>query len=326
MGVYALPIHACLFAVIYLILRVVGGPAPGSVLLLLLAFWLYFAYGVLINDFFDRELDISQGKSSPKRGHTLTPGEMAVTLVATLAADVAVVYLVGGGPVFDLVWGASILLATLYSAPPVRLRARGAIGFFADSLIEKPLPILAVFAFFGYWGFEAALFPVLGELLDSVFKHQREDLEADEAAGVRSFAVEVGRERSDRAVRELAHPLDAFAVLLLTGVALAEVPGARAGVGLGAALLAAGLLATFALERRGVVREGFPFKDPPVVGFLNFAFRTLILGSMAACLLFADPAYYPVSVLAVLSIAVYLKDYYRLAPDLVRRVAGRGRA
>jgi 4-hydroxybenzoate polyprenyltransferase len=322
-GVFALPAHVCFFTAIYLLLLTRGGPGVPSLLLLFLALELYFAYGVMVNDFFDREVDAAAGKSSAKRGHTLTEKEHAVALILVLAADSLVVALVGGGPVFDVLWAVAVALATLYSAPPARLRARGLPGFVVDSVIEKPLPILMVFALFGYWGFEAALFPVAGELLDSVFRHQKEDYESDLATGIVTMAVTLGRERTERVVRDVIPPLDGAAVVSLVAVTLATMAGVRAVTAFCAALMALGFLGMAVIERRGRVREGFPFNDRPLVGYLNFSFRTVFLGGLALGLLIQSPAYYLVSLVALLSVLTYLKDYYVLVPGALRRLARR---
>ena len=323
-GVFALPIHFCYFAIVYLLLR--GAPSPGiiNLFLLVIAFELYFAYGVLVNDYFDRQVDIDAGKSSPKRGHMLTEREVASVLALQLVASVIVIALVGGGVVFDLLWVVAFGLATMYSAPPARLRAKGVWGLLSDSVIEKPIPVLIVFALFRYYGIETLLFPVCGELLDSIFKHQVEDFDSDSKLGVKTFAVEIGKERSTRAQRAIIDPANAVAVLTLFLLAYAMLPSARGVTAVSSLLLAAGLLAFAWLQKRGRVRTGFPFPQPPILGYLNFAFRTLLLGGLAAAVVILMPGYTPFAVLVGLSIAVYLKGYARLLPDFLRYVMSSG--
>lgn len=318
MGVFALPIHACYFTMAYLLLRGARPPGLADLALLVVALELYFAYGVLVNDFFDRQVDIAAGKSSPKRGHSLTERELAAVMLLQLAGSALAIALIRGGLAFDLLWVLSFALATLYSAPPARLRAKGAWGFLADSLIEKPLPVLIVFSLFGYYGFETLLFPVCAELLDSIFKHQVEDFDPDSRLGVRTFAVVLGKSRSLLAERALFDPGDALAVLALFAVAYLMLPSSRALAALLWVVMLLGLAAFALMQRSGRVRRGFPFPEPPVVGYLNFAFRTVLLGGLALALLIELPGYYPLSVLILLSIAVYLKGYVRLVPDFVR--------
>lgn len=317
-GVFALPIHACYFTMAYLLLRGARSPGLVDLLLLVLAFELYFAYGVLVNDYFDREVDVAAGKSSTKRGHSLTRRELASVIFVQLAGSAIVIALIGGGLAFDLLWGLSFALATLYSAPPARLRAKGIWGFVADSLIEKPLPILIVFSLFGYYGYEAVLFPVCGELLDSIFKHQVEDFEADSKLGVRTFAVCLGKGRSLLAERAIFDPGDALAVLSLFSVTYVVLVSSRAITAMLWVVMLLGLAAFALMQRSGRVRRGFPFPEPPLVGYLNFAFRTVLLGGLALSVLIELPGYYLLSILVLLSIAVYLKGYAHLVPDFLR--------
>ena len=325
-GVYGLPIHACYFSMAYLLLRV--GPRTGVVqlLLLLCALWAYLAYGVLVNDYFDRSLDIGAGKGGARRGHGLPPRTNVALMLVLVAFPAVLVLAMNRGGAFEALWAAAFLVATAYSAPPLRLRGRGAYGFVADSLIEKPLPIAVVFSFFGYYGFEAILFPVLGELLDSVFKHQVEDFAADEAQHVRTFAASVGRERSAKVVSLLIHPLNALSVALLVTVPFVAVPGARLALGVAGLALLAGFLAFARLQAVGRVRPGFPFEGPPLVGYLGFGFRTVVLGALVLAAVAASPGFAALGVLAVLSILVYAWRFLPLFGDLFRYLQGRGEA
>jgi len=320
-GLFSLPIHMCYFAMGYMLLRGVPRPSLLDLLLLVLCFELYFAYGVIVNDLFDRQVDIAAGKSSPKRGHTLTERELGLLLALLLLSSLVLVAAIGGGPVFDTLWALAFALATLYSAPPARLRARGFLGLVADSLIEKPLPVLIVFSLFGYYGPEAFLFAACAELMDSVFKHQVEDYDLDTKVGMRTFAVALGRERSDSAVQAIVHPLNILAVAALVATALFFLPGVRLFTSASVAILLLGLGATVFLERRGRMRQGFPFQDPPVVGYLDFSFRAFFLGGLALGLAVAQPGFALLSLLILFSIAVYLKGFARLFPDLFRYAA-----
>jgi 4-hydroxybenzoate polyprenyltransferase len=285
------------------------------------AYELYFAYGVLVNDYFDRQVDIQAGKSSARRGHTLTERELAAVMAFQLATSAVVIAAIRGGVVFDLLWVLAFALATMYSAPPARLRAKGFAGFLVDSLIEKPIPILIAFSLFGYFGFETILFPIFGEMLDSIFKHQVEDFDSDTKLKVRTFAVELGKQRSAWIERVLVHPINALAVLSFFGIAYAMLPAEREVTLVLSILLAIGLFAFIALQRRGRVRPGFPFPEPPIVGYLNFGFRTLLLGGLAAAIFLKLPGNYPFAVLVLLSIIVYLKGYARLIPDFLGYLA-----
>ena len=323
-GVYALPIHACYFSMAYLLLRV--GPPTGvaQLLLLLVALWAYLAYGVLVNDYFDRGLDIAAGKQGAKRGHGLSSRSMIGLLIVLLVTSAGVVAALNRGAVFDTLRAAAFLVATAYSAPPFRLRRRGVYGFVADTVIEKPFPVPLVFSFFGYYGFEALLFPVLAELLDSVFKHQLEDLESDEDQHVDTLATSVGKERSAKVVSALLDPLNALSVALLVAVPLIAVPAARWEVGSAGAALLLGLFVFWRLRAAGRVRPGFPFEGPPLIGYLNFGFRTLVLGALVVAAVVSHPDFSVVGALAFVSILVYVWRFLPLFADIYRYLRGRG--
>ena len=321
-GVYALPMHACYFSMAYLLLRTGAGPGLGPLLGLVVALWAYLSYGVLVNDFFDRDLDIAAGKLSAKRGHGLGRVTVAALLALLLAFSFTVVALLGGSEVFDLLWAVAFIVATAYSAPPLRLRARGFSGFVADSLIEKPLPVAIVFAFFGYYGSEAILFPVMAELLDSVFKHQVEDFGVDEGQHVTTFATAIGRTRSSSAVNRFLHPLNILAAAVLVAVPVVTLPGARLPVGAAALVTAAGFLVFVRLRSVGRVRVGFPFNDPPLVGYLNFALRTVVMGVLTVAAVWSHPGYLLFGALVVASILVYAREILPLFADFYRYVRG----
>jgi len=303
----------------YLLLRLgVTRPNLIALLLLILTLGLYLAYGVLVNDFFDRELDIAAGKFAAKRGHLNSKPELALTLILILVAIVALIIWINRGIVFDLLWLIAILMATAYSGPPMRLKTKGAVGFLTDSIIEKPLPILIVFAFFGYYGFEIFLFPVFGELIDSVFKHQVEEYELDAKSGVTSFAIQLGKDRSIRAEDKIVHPLNVLSVVSVMVICFFELPKISWVILLSITLIVIGLFVMLFLERHGRVRVGFPFPDPPIVGYLNFGFRTIFLAALAISILVDAQQYFPLAVLAFFSIGLYLKGLYKLFPDLAR--------
>jgi len=134
----------------------------------------------------------------------------------------------------------------------------------------------------------------------------------------------LGKETSARIVTRLIHPLDELAVVLLVAVSLSMLPMGRAPLAVAAALMTVGFLAFLILQRRGRVRNGFPFSDPPIVGYLNFSFRTAFLIGMAAAQFLASPREFVLPLLVLVSVAIYLKDYLKLVPDFVRYFTGKG--
>lgn len=313
-GIIALPIQVCYFTIFYLGLRT-GRVFPlQSLLLLVLALWLYLAYIVLINDLADRGIDAAVGKGTVERGHGLAPRTIAAFLVAIVAGAGVTIWAIGGSLLFDGLWALSFALGTLYSLPPFSLKQRGFIGLAVDSVMEKPLPILTIFAFFGYYGPEIVIFPVLGELLDAVFKHQARDRDRDVEVGVRTFAVAIGKRLSDSAL-EAIHKADVLMVavaFLTVGLALPSL-AAPAWLELAALVLA---FAVASLMFRDFFFHPTPgwssplkWEDPPFVVLFNSGFQALLVPTLGFALAVQSHVYAPLLLLFLVSLAPYLFAY-----------------
>lgn len=328
-GIIALPIQVCYFVVFYLGLRTGKTFAVGTLLLLVLSLWLYLAYIVLVNDYADRAVDAAVGKGTPERGHGLSPDAVRAILVAVLAASALAVISIRGGVVFDALWVVAFALGTAYSLPPFSLKERGAAGLIADSMIEKPLPVLIVFAFFEYYGPEVLIFPVLGELLDAVFKHQARDHDIDVKEGVKTFAVRLGKPLSDSVV-EATHRADVFMVVVAFATVILEIPEVRTA----AALWLAALLLLFCLA--AVRFRGFLFHpmsaqwsaparwdDPPFVVLFNSGFQALLTPTLGFALVLLRPSFLPILVLFLISLAPYIFAYALVALVRSKLLGGR---
>jgi len=148
------------------------------------------AYGYLVNDFADVELDRRAGKPNVFHGTSRRWAAGVVALVFGLM-------LLGGlpflrRPAFLPLWLLWMLAATFYSLPPLRLKERGAIGLTATILAQQPLPAAMGFAALGHlqsWG--ALLFIVYIALrgICSDVGHQMRDRARDVAAGATTFAA-----------------------------------------------------------------------------------------------------------------------------------------
>ena len=328
-GLFALPIQVCYFALFYLELRTGEDFPVWRLLLLVFALWLYLAYIVLVNDYADREVDALAGKGTVARGHALRPSGVRAVLLAMVLGNAAAVFLLGGGAAFDLVWVVAYALGTLYSLPPAALKRRGLWGFLSDSLIEKPLPVLVVFTFFRYYGYEAVLFPVMAEALDSVFKHQERDFEIDVASGMRTFAVSIGKPLSTRLVDRLIHPADVLLVAAAFAVASLLLPAVSALVLVELGLTALGFaLVALRFGRRVFRARELGWVDPPYVTYFNACF-IVVLTSTLAFAAAASMAFVPLVILFLVSLVPYLLYYARLGakllPGKAQREAGPSR-
>jgi len=105
------------------------------------------AYGYLVNDWADRELDSKHGKLNV---FTRVQPAVAMTVVGlTGGLSVAVSSFFWTCPGFLPTFAAWLSLATFYSLPPLRLKVRGEIGLAAAILAQQTIPSLLLFAVFG---------------------------------------------------------------------------------------------------------------------------------------------------------------------------------
>jgi UbiA prenyltransferase family len=177
-----------------LVLHVALSSVWVGVLSLLVAIVAAAIYASVLNDLTDLPADLEAGKRNGVAGRSRA---MVATLVALA---------VGAGVFFAGVWRddaplfscylATWLAFSLYSLPPLRLKARGAAGLLCDAAGEQLLPsLVAVFlagrdahrAVSGAWAASVAVW-ALSYGLRGIVWHQLTDVDNDRAAGVWSFA------------------------------------------------------------------------------------------------------------------------------------------
>lgn len=148
------------------------------------------AYGYLVNDLADVELDRRAGKSNVFHGM----GRAKAVLVVAVVFGVMVVCGLpfARRPDFMPLWITWALTATCYSLPPVRLKERGALGLAATIAAQQPIPVAMAFAALGHlrtWGALAFVAYITLRGISSDVGHQMRDRERDKAAGAVTFAV-----------------------------------------------------------------------------------------------------------------------------------------
>lgn len=316
------PVEIWYFSVFYLSLVTGFRTQPLDVLALLVSLMMYEAWGVLLNDIFDREVDLVAGKSGRKRGHTLSPWLMWGLVASTAALSWALVLVTDPSPYLLATWVVAYVLGVLYSTPPFRFKNRGFLSLLCNSVLERPLPVLIVFLFYRYYGLETALFPVLSELVWSVFKHQVHDYDEDLEAGVKTFAVQIGRELSFKVVRFVINPLGVVSVLSFAGAAALRVPAHSWLFVASMMIIAAGVGATVLLERRSLVYTD-PL-DPPYMLFLDFAFLVTVVLPLAGIVLASRLEYLPIVALYLISLPAHLRHYLPMLGRVARRVSTGG--
>jgi 4-hydroxybenzoate polyprenyltransferase len=315
-GIIALPIQVCYFSIFYLGLKTGRVfPAP-QLLLVVFSLWLYLGYIVLINDLADRKTDASVGKGTPGRGHGLSPRLITVILALIVLANAAAVFSLHGGAIFDALWVVAFALGTSYSISPFKLKQRGALGLVVDAIMEKPIPILIIFSFFGYYGPEVAIFPVIGEMLDSVFKHQARDHDIDVKVGARTFAVILGKPFSEKVVDKFIQPVNVLTVVLAFVTVIVQLPQVRQAEALVLAVVLGVFVLVWLRVGKFVFHPSSPnwsdplhWEDPPYVAFFNASFVTFLIPILGIPLAAQSREYLPILLLFLVSLGPYLVSY-----------------
>ena len=303
------------FPVFFVLLSTGLAPDPLGLFGLFVVLIISASWGFLVNDIADRESDARSGRVDALHGHGIGRGRMYGMILVLAAVSWAMVFAIGGGLVFKVVLAVNYLVAVLYSVPPARLKVRRFWGFLANSLIERPLPVLVLLTYMNYYTIATVLLPVLMELTWSVFKHQAADIRDDIKAGITTFAVSLGEARSNAVVNRLLNPLSVASLLALVALSVGFIPSfAPALAAVFGVILLGTALASWA-ERAGRVTLRLTPTDPPYIIFLNLSYRYLLLPVLAVGVVAARPGYgYLVGLLVVaLLYQVYL--YYRLLKD-----------
>lgn len=215
---------APIFAIFYASALHVGAPlAPlwSTMLLLLLASLPGAIYVSLINDCTDLSEDMAAGKHNRLRG--VRWPWTAAALVACVAAGGAVCWHWRHSPMLVGVYLVPWLAFTLYSVPPLRLKARGIFGLMADSAGAHAFPAMlaAVLAYsaagknadlrwvatVGLWG--------LCYGLRGILWHQILDADADRRAAVRTFVFQHGEGSAVALGTRVVAPLELLSLLLM---------------------------------------------------------------------------------------------------------------
>ncbi|HEB64019.1 MAG TPA: hypothetical protein ENJ02_00555 [Chloroflexi bacterium] len=157
------------------------------------------AYGYLVNDLADVELDRRHGKSNAFA--ETSKGRAAALLLGLLVLGALAAWPFLRRPAFGALWVSWLGLATFYSLPPLRLKEHGLVGLCATVLAQQTLPLLLLLAAFDTpWSRLGLAFGVFATLrgLSSDLGHQVRDYANDARTGTRTFAVHIGYTQSAR--------------------------------------------------------------------------------------------------------------------------------
>ncbi|SFB20088.1 UbiA family prenyltransferase [Algoriphagus aquimarinus] len=164
-------------------------------------FFLFVSLGIgasyvsLINDFTDLEEDLKAGKSNRLLG--VSKSKQRLLISATLVGILIAIYILLPFVEGLLLFLGALLVYTLYSVPPFRLKNRGGWGVLADSLGAHAFPSMGIFAILSQFMIESVDWMVLLLIgtwslfygLRGILGHQYSDLENDESVGLNTFAT-----------------------------------------------------------------------------------------------------------------------------------------
>jgi len=307
------------FPIFYVLLSTDTGVSSLGLAALVVAMMLSASWGFLLNDLADREADARSGRADALHGHGLSKGAMWALIIVTAVVSWAIVFLIGGGWPFRVVLAFDYFVATIYSVQPLKLKVRKFWGFLANSVMERPLPILVFLAYMHYYTLDTILLPVLMELSWSVFKHQAADVREDLAANVITFAASLGERLSTAIVKKVLNPVSVFSLLLLIAMAWLAIDYLRT-ILLGAFLVTAlAIFVAFLGERLGRLTVYVTPTDPPYIIALNLSYRYVVLPAMAVGVLAYRTPYSPLLVLLAITLGYQTLAYLKLA----RKVFGR---
>jgi 4-hydroxybenzoate polyprenyltransferase len=164
--------------------------------LLIIAAAVHCAFGYLVNEWGDRELDNVQGKRNVFRNTKPLHAKLILVGLLTLACMSLM-------PFFHIkmvapLWVCWVFLAWAYSLKPIRLKERGLWGLLTSTTAQWTFPVLlafAVFEQFGGWDMIAltAALSVSGGTLE--IGHQRYDRQRDQVASTGTLGVRMQPEK-----------------------------------------------------------------------------------------------------------------------------------
>jgi predicted O-linked N-acetylglucosamine transferase (SPINDLY family)/4-hydroxybenzoate polyprenyltransferase len=198
----------------------------GAMAAVLATLCIYASFGHILNDFSDRAADRRAGKQNLLA--TLSaPGALAVVLLAA-AAGVASAVFYWPRPGAVALLALCYAVATLYSAPPVRLKERGALGVMAAALAQRTAPAAFIFEAMRSWDWTAAALCILSTVigLRYILIHQLRDSRADAQSGVSTFGTVYGAAFLTRLLRQVLLPLELAclgATIILMGYSIPAI-------------------------------------------------------------------------------------------------------
>lgn len=182
----------------------------------------FSAIGYWINDFFDQEKDWYSSKSN--LFNNASTSHVILFIISTLClAILPWVWLPRNQFVISLLV-LEVLLFIIYAALPFRLKERGWLGVFVDSVYSSVLPAFILLATtrqdigvtenFTLWEITLYLFLFVSGIR-KILIHQLEDVDADNISATATLAVQYGVKRLNRVLTHIIIPTEIISMGLL---------------------------------------------------------------------------------------------------------------
>jgi MoaA/NifB/PqqE/SkfB family radical SAM enzyme/4-hydroxybenzoate polyprenyltransferase len=151
---------------------------------------LYLAFGYLINDLSDCEVDIKAGKIRAVHKLPKIWGWIIAIIISVIGILSLSEYY--DRPFVSILVCACYVLAVVYSLPPLRLKERGWWGLISASAAQRSLPALIAAAVFDHINWDVGIFAILYLLIGLrwILIHQIEDFNNDLKTGVQTYVTQ----------------------------------------------------------------------------------------------------------------------------------------
>jgi len=172
---------------------------------------LYLAFGYMLNDYADREVDRQAGKVNII-GEVPRPLAWFFLLFVFMSGMMTLL------PFYShslVIWFAILAYTTAaaYSLYPVRLKERGFLGLLVSAIAQRVLPALVLFAVYSHWSINTTALLTLYAMIGFrwILIHQILDESNDRRANVRTFVTKSGAHSAGRFLRRGVFPIEVCA-------------------------------------------------------------------------------------------------------------------
>ena len=150
----------------------------------------FFAYGYVLNDYSDIDVDRKAGKKKIIANLPRSKAKLIIAVIALIGLFSLSPYY-SQPSVIITVLGAYIL-ATSYSLPPLRLKEKGIWGVVVASAAQRISPLLVGMSVLGLYDLVSVLWLLFnfGIGVRYILIHQYKDIENDIRSGVSTFAIQ----------------------------------------------------------------------------------------------------------------------------------------